>query len=206
MTAVVPDVTPVDGATPTAPEVDAPIPGEEALGDPGKKALDAMKAKWKAAEDRARAAETAAAEALAKAQGREAEFAAEQERRNVEAAALAKANERIVKAEIRAAAKGVLQDPADAFRYLDVSSIAVDDDGNPDEGAIAQAIAELVASKPYLGAGAAQSPRFQGTADQGARDAHRPAQLSRTDLAGMTAEQITQAKAEGRLNDLLGLK
>ena len=31
-------------------------------------------------------------------------------------------------------------------------------------------------------------------------------QLTRADLAGMSPEQITQAKAEGRLNDLLGIK
>ena len=162
-----PDVTPV--ASTEAPDVESPVPGEEALGDPGKKALDAMKAERNAAKQAARDLEGQLAALQAKIDGREAEFAAEQERRNVEAAALAKANERIVKAEIRAAAKGVLMDPADAFRYLDVSTIAVDEDGNPDETAIAQAIADLVKQKPYLGAGAAQGPRFPNGADQGPR-------------------------------------
>ena len=31
-------------------------------------------------------------------------------------------------------------------------------------------------------------------------------QLTRGDLAGMTPEQITQAKAEGRLDTLLGIR
>src|SRR5690606_28610046 len=53
---------------------------------------------------------------LAKAQGREAEFAELQKQREVESAALTKANERILKAEIRAAAAGRLADPADALR------------------------------------------------------------------------------------------
>lgn len=143
------------------------IDGEESLGDPGKKALDAMKAKWKAAEDRAKAAEAAAAEALAKAEGKEKEYAAEQERRKVEMEALSKANQRILKAEIRAQATAKLADPADALLYLDMSSFEVGDDGEVDAQAITAAIDNLIKSKPYL---AAQGERrFQGGADGGPR-------------------------------------
>lgn len=198
----------VDGQTSAVndtPPADEKIAGEESLGDPGKKALDAMKSKWKAAEDRARAAEAAAAEALAKAEGKEKEYAAEQERRKVEKDALAKANERILKAEIRAQATAKLADPADALLYLDMSSFEVGDDGEVDAQAITDAIADLITKKPYL---AAQGgPRFQGSADGGARkDAQGPSQLTRADLASMSPDQITQAKAEGRLNKLLGIK
>ena len=158
----------VDGQTSAVNEPPAEhIDGEESLGDPGKKALDAMKAKWKAAEDRAKAAEAAAAEALAKAEGKEKEYAAEQERRKVEMDALAKANQRILKAEIRAQATAKLADPADALLYLDMSSFEVGDDGEVDAQAITAAIDNLIKSKPYL---AAQGERrFQGGADGGPR-------------------------------------
>ena len=158
----------VDGQTSAVNEPPAEhIDGEESLGDPGKKALDAMKAKWKAAEDRAKAAEAAAAEALAKAEGKEKEYAAEQERRRVEQEALSKANQRILKAEIRAQATAKLADPADALLYLDMSSFEVGDDGEVDAQAITAAIDNLIKSKPYL---AAQGERrFQGGADGGPR-------------------------------------
>lgn len=180
-----------------------PIPGEESLGDPGKKALDAMKAKWRSAEDRAKAAEAAAAAALAKAEGKEQEFAAAEQRRQVEQEALAKANTRILKAEIRAQATAKLADPTDALLYLDLSSFEVGDDGDVDAQAISAAIDDLIKSKPYL---AAQGRRFQGGADGGARKESTVAQLTQADLAGMSPDAIVQAKAEGRLNNLLGIK
>lgn len=179
------------------------IDGEEALGDKGKKALDAMKAKWKEAERVARERDAELAELRAKVEGREAEHAKEQERRNVEAQALAKANQRIVRSEIKAAAKGVLADPEDAFTFLDLSDFEVDDDGNVDEDAIVSALTDLTTRKPYL---AAQGGRFQGSADGGVRKDVRPTQLTRSDIDRMSPEQIVQAKAEGRLNDLLGIK
>ena len=167
------------------------IDGEESLGDPGKKALDAMKAKWKAAEDRARAAESAAAEALAKAEGKEKEYAAEQERRKVELEALSKANQRILKAEIRAQATAKLADPADALRFMDLSSFEVGDDGEVDAQAITAAIDNLIKQKPYL---AAQGERrFQGSADGGARKESGPAledQIAAAQKAGNYALAI----------------
>lgn len=151
-----------DGAT----EV---VPGEENLGDAGKKALDAMKADRNAARAKAAEAEAEIARLRAVAEGKEAEFKAEQERRAVEATALGKANERIKKAEIRAAAAGKLNDPADALRYLDLDEFEVSDDGEVDTDAVKEAIDRLISTKPYLAV--AQGTRFQGTADQGARKA-----------------------------------
>jgi hypothetical protein len=148
------------------PEV---VPGEEALGDAGKKALDAMKAKWKEADALAKKRDAELAELRAQAEGKEAEFKAEQERRAVEATALSKANERIKKAEIRALAAGKLNDPADALRYLDLDEIEVSDDGEVDTAAVREALERLISTKPYLAV--AQGTRFQGTADQGARKA-----------------------------------
>ena len=141
---------------------------EASLGDAGKKALDAMKAKWKDADKLAKDNAAALAALQAKLDGKEAEHAAEQSKREAELAALSKANDRILKSEVKAAAKGVLADPQDAYKFLDLDSFEVDDDGNVDEEAIASALADLVKSKPYL---AAQGGRkFQGSADGGARN------------------------------------
>lgn len=177
--------------------------GEAALGDAGKKALDAMKADRKKARDEA-VAEKARADALqAKLDGKEAEFTAAQEAQRFKDEALSAANQRILKSEVKAAATGVLADPQDAYKFLDLDSFEVDDDGNVDEAAVAQALMDLVAAKPYLGAQGGQ--RFKGAADGGARnDAAGPSQLTRADMARMTPEQIDAAHTEGRFTDLLG--
>ena len=150
------------------------IEGAEHLGDKGKQALDRMKAEKKAAQDEARTAKEQAktnADALAalqaKIDGKEAEHAAELKSREVETAALAKANERILKAEVRAAAAGKLADPADALQFLDLTKLEVGSDGEVDSAAVAAAIDKLITDKPYL---AAQGKRFQGGADGGARN------------------------------------
>lgn len=185
------------GAETTKPE------GEAALGDAGKKALDAMKAKWKDAEAKAKSEADARAALQAKLDGKEAEHAAEQAKRETEKAALAKANDRIRKSEVKAAAKGVLADPQDAYKFLDLDSFEVDDDGNVDEDAIAKALDDLVKSKPYLAAQGGK--RFQGSADGGARnDATKVSQLNQADMARMSPEQIAEAHDKGQFDDLLG--
>lgn len=185
--------------------------GESALGDAGKKALDAMKAQRKAANDRAktaekRVAELEAAEALKDKPADE--QAIEKARAEARTETLKTADERIVKANLRAAATGKLADPSDVFAYpkiIDLSSFEVDEDGDVDADALNEAIAALLEKKPHL---AAQKPnRFNGDADGGAKGKDsKPAQLSRADLQGMSSEAIVTAKAEGRLNDLLGIK
>lgn len=141
-------------------------------------------------------------ELRAKLEGREKEFAAEQQRREIEAEALGKANQRILQAEIRAAAAGKLNDPADALLHLDLSSFEVGDDGAVDTEAVTAAITDLTESKPYLAAQGGK--RFQGSADGGSRNESGPAQLSKADLAGMSPDEINTARSEGKLNDLLG--
>lgn len=175
---------------------------ESALGDKGKRALDAMKEAKREAEKRAREAEARIAELEAKVNGTEAEYQAAREAQRVKDEALAAANQRILKAEVRAAAAGKLTDPADALAYIDLSSFEVSDDGSVDSDAIGSAISDLISKKPYL---AAQGSRFQGSADGGARkDDTRPAQLTRADMARMTAEQIADAEAKGQFDALLG--
>ncbi|MEU6295016.1 hypothetical protein [Streptomyces erythrochromogenes] len=177
---------------------DADPAGADALGDKGKRALASMKGKWRAERDRARELE----QRLAEKDGADEAAAV---RRQAEQDAVAKANTRIIRSEVKAAAKGVLADPADAFKFLDLEQFEVDEDGNLDEDEVADAIQELIKSKPYLAA--APAKRFQGTGDGGAaRKASRPKQLTRADLKSMSAEAIDRAREEGRLDDLMGGK
>lgn len=201
---------PSTGDSTPAPTPEAPVQesatdaGTEALGDAGKKALDAMKAKWKTAEAESKRVADELAALKAAAEGKQAEYEAQQRAREVESAALAKADERILKAEIRAAAAAKLADPADALRFLDLSEFEVGSDGDVDSAAVNAAIDVLITSKPYL---AAQGgPRFQGDADAGARNDASKAQLTRDDLSRMSPDEINAARTEGRLDDLLGKK
>ncbi|MDT0270264.1 hypothetical protein RM844_28735 [Streptomyces sp. DSM 44915] len=170
--------------------------GADQLGDKGKRALATMKGKWRAERDKRRAAE----EKLNQQAGQD---DAERARAAAESAALAKANARILRAEVRAAAKGKLADPKDALTFLDLDQFEVGDDGEIDADEIEEAIDELIKNKPYL---AAQGrPRFQGTGDGGAaRKASRPRQLTKSDLKSMTAEEIDAAREAGKLDDLMG--
>ncbi|MDQ0829531.1 hypothetical protein QF032_001375 [Streptomyces achromogenes] len=172
--------------------------GADELGDKGKRALASMKGKWRTERDKRRELE----QQLAAKDGAD---EAEQTRRKAEADAIAKANGRILRAEIRAAAKGRLNDPKDALTFLDLEQFEVGEDGEIDTEEIEEAISDLLKNKPYLAAATAK--RFQGTGDGGAaRKASRPKQLSRADLKTMTAEQIDKATNEGRLDDVLNGK
>lgn len=187
-------------------EVETPVEGEEDLGDKGKKALDAMKAERNQYKQQLRELrkEVEALKAPKPKEGEEPN--ADAIRAEAEKAATEKANARIVRAEIRAAAAGKLADPTDAALFIDASKFEVDENGEVDEEEIADAIADLLTRKPHLAAGTATG-RFQGTADQGARkQPPRPSQLSRADLAKMSPAEIVKAKKEGRLNDLYGIK
>lgn len=161
--------------------------GEEpdSLGDAGKKALDRMKGRWHSERDRANAAERQLAE----------------KDKDLESV-LAQVNQRYVRSEVKAAAKGKLSDPGDAFKFLDLKQFEVSEDGEVDGDAINTAIDDLLNKKPYLGA---QRARAEGSGEGGARsgDAGSLKQLSRADLATMTSEQILAAKDKGQLKDLL---
>ena len=190
-------------------DTDTDPEGAEQLGDPGKKALDTMKGKLKAERERRRSLEAQLAERDKPADGDQPDPDALV--RQAEATALARVNERLVKAEVRAAAAGKLADPADAHRFLDLSQFEVDADVNVDADEVAEAIDDLLTSKPYLAAqGGSTKPRFQGTADSGARKGNaRPTQLTEADVKRLSAAgnhaEIVKAQNEGRLDDYLGL-
>jgi hypothetical protein len=191
------DVETVDAEnTSVETEADAPVEGEEALGDPGKRALDAMKAERKAALDRAKAAEAKAAELAAKLEGREAEYTAEIEKRKVK-------DEAILRAELKAAAKGKLADPSDASLFINLADFEVSETGDVDADALNTAIDDLISRKPHLAAGIQR--RFEGDADAGKKGDRKGAQItSREELNRMTPEQVVEAEASGRLDTLLG--
>lgn len=176
--------------------------GADSLGDPGKKALAAMKEREKAARAKARELEREIAELRAAAESANKtpdEQAIDAARREAEAEATARANERILRYGVRAAATGRLANPEDALSFLDISQFDVDSDGNVSDDEISDAITELLEKKPYL---AAQGGRV--SLDSGSGKSPGPRQLTRDDLSRMSADEIAEAEAAGRFNHLLG--
>ncbi|WP_426302764.1 hypothetical protein [Arthrobacter sp. R-11] len=176
---------------------DADEDGAEDLGDKGKKALNSMKAKVKAARAEARAAKAEAAQLKAEKAnaGKSAdEQAVENARREATEQALSAANKRILRSEVKAAAAGKLANPALATRLLDLDEFEVDEDGNVDEEAINDAISELLQENPGLAA------KTGATKFDTARGKGKPkGQLTQADLKGMTPQEIAKAYDEGRI-------
>lgn len=195
-----PEVEPVGEDPGTESE---PVPGEEALGDPGKKALDAMKQARNEARQQAREVQAELAALKAQVEGREAEHKAQLEEQRIKDEALAQANDRILKAEFRAAAAGKLSDPSDVLHFIDTSDFEVGEDGSVDAGAISAAVEGLLKSKPYLAAQGGTGPVFESP---GTRRDPGKGQLTQVDLQRMSPDEINAARAEGRLNDLLGIE
>ncbi|WP_206492321.1 hypothetical protein [Rhodococcus sp. KRD162] len=123
------------------PDDDKDDPDDKKLGPKGERALAAMKEKLRTERARRRAAEAKNSTVDADDKAKEAE-------RNI----LARANSRILRSEVRAAAAGKLADPADAIKFLDLDQFDVGEDGEVDEDEIADAIDDLVTRKPYLAA------------------------------------------------------
>lgn len=175
--------------------------GADQLGDAGKKALDAMKAKWRSERDarKALADELAKLKAPKDADQPDPEQIRKQARE--EAAAEMLRDRALDKVEAKAAK--LFADPEDARALLASQVDDFIDGGSIDTDAIQDALNELLEKKPHLAATAGK--RFAGSADGGARKGSKPGQLTREDLKKMTPAQIVQARSEGRLNDLLGV-
>ena len=123
-------------------------------------------------------------------------------RREATTEATGKANTRIIRAEVKAAAVGKVKNPALALKLIDTSGIDVDDDGEVDSDALQAAIADLLTEYPELAADAA---RFQGGADQGAKGkTAKPSQVTQQELDSMSSAEVNTARREGRLKTLLG--
>lgn len=149
--------------------------GEGALGDGGKRAIEAERKAAKDAEKARRAAEKKAADLEARLSKFEEESKSEQDkaldaaRKEAEKAARteerSRADRRILSAELKAAAGTRLQNPADAVALLDLDEFTVDDDGEVDAKAIGKALDDLLAERPYLAANGQKPPPV----DQGPR-------------------------------------
>lgn len=169
--------------------------GADALGDKGKNALRAMKDRVKASKKAEREAK-AELDRLKSSAGKSEEQVEEQRQREQrEAAILDKANERIVRSEIKSAAAGKLQNPALAVRLLDLFDFEVDEDGNVDEDDIAQAIDELLEKEPYLAVQSGSGPKFDSA--RGKRKVAK--KLTAKDLDSMSPAEIAKAYDEGRV-------
>ncbi|MFD0773380.1 hypothetical protein ACFQZ2_05505 [Streptomonospora algeriensis] len=167
--------------------------GAGELGDAGKKALAAQKEKWKSERQKRQEAERRLAELEAAAKKDGGEDDPETIRRKAQAEVMSAANQRIVSAEVRAAAASKLADPADAAHFLDLSKFEVDDSGDVDSEEIGEAIEDLLKRKPYLAAGATK--RFQGSGDSGqGRGYKQPSldqQIAEAEKAGDTMRAIS---------------
>lgn len=141
--------TPADPPTEDPPADDPP----RDPADPPKAPDDprVTEANKEAAKYRTRLREAEKALETAKTQGAtELETAVATAKAEARLEALTEANERIVEAEVLAAAARKLADPADAARLLDLSQFQVDDKGSVDRKAISEAVEALLKDKPYL--------------------------------------------------------
>lgn len=175
------------------PPADPPAPDPtDSLGDPGKAAIKAERDRARKAEREAKAL-AARLEELESANQTEAEKAVANARKEAIAEATSAANKRILRAEVKAAAAGLLSDPNDAIALLDLTQFEVGDDGDVDVDAITSAIEELVETKPYL---AAKAQGF-GTGGGGARPQSSPLTIE---------EQIAEAERSGDIRRSIALK
>ena len=192
-------------------EEDGDDAGTDELADKGKQALDRMKAQRNAVRDqlkeyKALGLTPAQIKALQKGDAKpDDQPDVDQIREQARTEARTEALRERVTDKIEAKARG-FADPEDAVAILLRSHDADDflDDGKIDVEAIQEALDELLEKKPHLAV--QDGKRFKGNPDGGTRKAARPGQLTRDDLKRMSPQEITKAKAEGRLNDLLGTK
>lgn len=201
--------SPAAGGGPAAEGSDADP--AEALGDAGKKALQAERDARKAAEKKAKSAEAELAK-LREAQMSEHEKAVEAARREGATETETRFQRRLFAAEAKVAAAGKLADPtllADpdvAKNLLGLDDIPMDGE-NIDSEAISKAIDQLVEKRPFLkAAGQGDATWPSNGSEAGPRGDGAKSQLSRGDLKNMSPEEISKARAEGRLANLLAGK
>lgn len=177
--------------------------GAEQLGDPGKKALDAMKAKWQREREQRKALADELAALKAPKAGTTDQPDPEEIRKQARAEAAAEVLRDRALDKVETKAARLFADPEDARALLASRVDEFVDDGKVDIDAINEALTDLLKKKPHLAATAGK--RFAGSADGGARKGSKPDQLTRQDLKRMSPAQIVKAQEEGRLNDLMGI-
>jgi hypothetical protein len=192
-------------STPDEPAAEPATGAEAALGDAGKRALDAMRAERRAAEDRAKRAE-AELEQLRAASLSEHDKAIAQARKEATAETERTWSARLRSAEVARAlqAAGATPDALD-LAVLDPSfaALAIDDEG-PVDGLDA-AVAAFRKARPSLFAAARPAA---GNFDGGAGGAPSPQSWSRDQIGAMSQAEferneaeIMRAMREGRIRD-----
>lgn len=173
-----PPADPVDPVDPPADPPADPVdpPGTDALGDPGKRALDTMKAKVQSEKAKRIAAEQRIAELTAPKPGDE--LTPEQLKESIRAEVAAEFKLPLLKSSIRAAA-GQFHDPADAVLNLDLTQFEADGNNEFDAEEISDALTKLLEKKPWLGKTAGQpgNPRIPTVPAPPANKPHTPASL-----------------------------
>lgn len=193
------------GDPPAADPTDPVDPPD--LGDAGKQAIARMKAERNEERQKRIALERQLAEAtkpVIDPDKPDLEALREEARREAKAEADSAATARIVSAEVRALATGQLANPALALKLLDLSKFELNSDGSVDQDDVNTAIAALIKENPGLAA-TQGGRRFEGSGDMGPRNAPAgsPVQVTEAELKTMSAEQVVQARKEGRLASLL---
>lgn len=131
-------------------------------------------------------------------EGKLAQSRTDEDLERVKQEVLTAANQRIIRADLKAAATGRLVNPELALKLIDLDQFG----DEADESQLNQAVTDLLEQYPAL---AAEQSRFAGSADQGAagREAEPP-QLTETDLKTMSPKEIEAARKSGRLKSLMG--
>ena len=167
--------------------------GADALGDPGKRALEAMKTKNKALAEKNR--QQAAELARLKAPKDGETLTEDQIRDKLRAEVRAELAAPLWRSSVRAAAAALdFHDPADAARFLDMSEFDMGDDGDYDADEIHDKLSELLGKKPWL----AKTPAGQ-PGNGGGRKVPPPAAKNPPKTPTLD-EQIAEARAKGDTN------
>ena len=155
---------PADDTSATDGDGQDPKPDADPLREEGKQAIARMKEREKTARDTLRPWTSLASElgvksaeelkALVAGKQKNAEEQQQADvdriRREAAAEATAKANARIVRAEVKALAAETFADAADAAPFLDLSQYEVDDNGDVDADQIRDDLKALLQRKPHL--------------------------------------------------------
>jgi hypothetical protein len=182
---------------------------KNALGDAGKKALDAMKEKWRTERDARKAAEDklAAASKPKPAEGEPLDVDALRKQIRDESRAEVLRERTLDKIEAKAA--GRFRDPEDALLRLGRNVDEFIDGDKIDLAAIEDALVELLDKRPDFGVTQGEPKRFKGTADGGAKGTAGKPQLTEADVKKLSAagkhDEINKAREAGQLDKLLGI-
>jgi hypothetical protein len=128
---------------------DAKPDGDEPLGEAGKKALESERTARKEADKKVADLE-AEVSRLRRSNAANKGTDVEAITKEITERVTADSNARLIRAEVKAAAASRLADPGDAPRFIDLTTLKVNDDGEVDAKAITKAIDKLLEAKPYL--------------------------------------------------------